>query len=112
MIADFRQVPKDPSLSTVRPVRSIGDTVEQLMVKYQIGRSSPEQTIRDRWAELVGTPNASYSHAVSIERGRLLVLVTHAVVRNELFQHREPIVQKIRALPGCQDVRSLNLRSG
>ncbi len=82
------------------------------MVTHQIGRPSAEQSIRDHWAELVGPANASYSHAARIERGRLIVLAAHAVVRNELFLHREEIVQHIRKLPGCEGIRSLNLRAG
>ena len=77
-----------------------------------IGRPSAEQSIRDHWPELVGTANASYSHAVRIERGRLLVLAAHSVVRNELFHHREEIARRIRALPGCEGIKSINLRSG
>jgi hypothetical protein len=80
--------------------------------KYQIGRSTPEQTLREHWADIVGPANASYSHAVAIERNRLTVLVSHSVVRNELFHHRDQIVERIKAYPGCADVKSLNLRSG
>jgi hypothetical protein len=82
-------------------------------VKYQIGRHSPEQTIRDHWPEIVGAANASYSHAVRIDRGKsLMVLVSHSVVRNELFLYRESILGKIQKLPGCDHVRELNLRAG
>jgi hypothetical protein len=82
------------------------------MVKHHIGRPSAEQTIRDHWVELVGTANAGYSHAVRIERNRVLVLCAHSVVRNELFHHREEIARRIRMLPGCEGVKSINLRSG
>jgi hypothetical protein len=86
--------------------------VEDLLVKYQVGRPSVEQTIRDHWAELVGAPNAAYSHATQIDaRGCLAILTTHAVVRNELFLNRQLIVDRIRALPGCAHVRSLQFRS-
>lgn len=36
----------------------------------------------------------------------------HPVVRNELFMHKESIVEKIRKLPGCDGIRGLALRSG
>jgi hypothetical protein len=86
--------------------------VENLLQHYQIGRESPEQMIRDHWVELVGAANASYSHPARIERNRLVVLAAHAVVRNELFHHREEIVARIRKLRGCDTVKSLNLRAG
>ena len=80
--------------------------------KHQIGRASPEQAVRDRWAKLVGAANASYSHPVTVEKNLLVVLVSHAVVRNELFQHRESILEKLKQLPGCSHIKGLALRAG
>ena len=114
LIADFRGVPDTTSgRMRRRPTREMAGLVEDLLVKHQLGRPSVEQTIRNHWPELVGAANAAYSHATQIDpRGRLAVLVSHSVVRNELFLHRQMIVERIRALPGCAQVRSLLLRSG
>lgn len=113
LIGDLRQVPFDePRRQVKRPVQPLGSLVEELLVKHHIGRDTPEHTLRTQWAQLVGAANASYSHPVTIERGRLTVLVSHAVVRNELFMHRDAIVAKIQQIPGCKDVRLLNLRTG
>jgi len=114
LIAALRRVPDDtPERMKKRPTKELTGLVEEWMVKFQIGRDSPEQTIRDRWAELVGPANAHYSHAAQIDpRGRLTVLAGHAVVRNELFIHRQLIVERIRKLPGCTHVRELNIRAG
>lgn len=113
VIGDLRGVgSSEPKRSVKRPTQPLAGLVEQLMVKHQIGRPSAEQSIRDHWVQLVGPANATYSHAARIERGRLVVLAAHAVVRNELFLHREEIVQRIRKLPGCEGLRSLNIRAG
>ena len=113
LVGDLRGVPfAEPRRQVKRPTKSLGDVVEQLMVKYQVGRPSVEQTIRDHWIELVGAPNAAYSHAVRIERTQLMVLVSHSVVRSELLHHRAQILERIRQLPGCEDIKSLNLRAG
>jgi hypothetical protein len=112
LIADFRGIPESRSRSRLRATQSIGSIVEKLLVKHQIGRPSPEQALRDRWPEIVGAANASYSHPVRIERGQLLVLVAHAVVKNEMFFHRDTLLQKIRMVPGCEEVQALNLRAG
>jgi hypothetical protein len=104
--------PDDPLKSRRRPTQELSNLVENLLQHYQIGRESPEQMIRDHWVELVGAANASYSHPARIERNRLVVLAAHAVVRNELFHHREEIVARIRKLRGCDTVKSLNLRAG
>jgi hypothetical protein len=87
--------------------------VDTLRSKYGIGRPTAEQAIRDRWPAIVGPANASYSHAVRIdEGGRLLVQVSHAVVRNELFLNRSEILGRIRAVPGCGLVTRLHLVQG
>lgn len=112
LVAGFREVPEDKGRSRKRPVQDLGMLVEALMVKHKIGRASAEQTIRDHWVQVVGAANASYSHAVTIEANKLHVLVSHSVVRNELFLHRQAIVAKIKALPGCATIRGLVLRSG
>ena len=113
LVGDLRGVPSDePRRSKKRATQPISAVVEQLMVKHQIGRPSAEQAIRDRWPELVGAANAAYSHAARIERNRLVVFAAHSVVRNELFLNRDEIVSRIRKLPGCECVKSLNLRAG
>jgi hypothetical protein len=113
LVADLRGLAyEEPKRSKKRATQPLSTVVEQLMQKHQIGRSSPEQTIRDHWIEIVGSANASYSHPVTIERTRLLVLTSHGVVRNELFLHKEQIVERIQKLPGCADVKSIFLRNG
>lgn len=112
LVAGFREVPEDKGRSRKRPTQELGDLVEALMVKHKIGRASAEQTIRDHWVQVVGGAHAAYSHAVTIEATKLHVLVSHSVVRNELFHHRQAILAKIKALPGCATIRGLVLRSG
>jgi hypothetical protein len=114
LIGDFRGIPfTEPRKMLRRPTMTMAPLIEELLVKYQIGRHSCEQTIRDHWPEIVGAANASYSHPVRIERGKsLLVLISHAVVRNELFLHRDVIREKIRKLPGCDHVTEIRLRAG
>jgi hypothetical protein len=113
LIGDLRGVPfGEPRRQIKRATKDLAAVVDELMIKYQIGHDAPEHTIRDHWVELVGPANATYSHPVQIERGRLTVLATHAVVRNELFLHRAAIVRKIQQLSGCKDVRQLNIRAG
>lgn len=113
LVGDLRGIAfDDPKRSKKRATQDLAALIEELLQKNQIGRSSPEQTIRDHWVELVGSANASYSHPARIERNQLVVLAAHAVVRNELFHHREQIVGRIKKLPGCAHVKSLNLRAG
>ena len=114
LIGDLRGIPfEEPRNMKRRPTKPMAPLIEELLVKYQVGRHSLEQTIRDHWADMVGAANAAYSHPVRIDRGRsLFVLVSHGVVRNELFMHRATILEKIQKLPGCDHVSEINLRAG
>src|SRR5512137_569810 len=92
LIAELRGVPGDVSRSKRRREQPLGEAIDKLLRKYHIGDDAPEHEIRRRWPEIVGTANAAYSHPVRIDKsGNLVVLATHAVVRDEL-RVLEPIV--------------------
>jgi len=113
LVSDLRGIAsEDPPRAKRRLTQPLADIVEQLLQKHQIGRESPEHTIRESWKTIVGPANASYSHPAMIERNQLVVLAAHAVVRNELFHHREEIVARIKKLPGCAHVKAIFLRAG
>lgn len=111
MIAGFRGLPTDNGRSKRRKTVELNSLIDELLVKYRISHDSVEHSIREKWPELVGVANATYSHPLAVERNLLVVLVSHAVVRNELFMHRDSVVEKLRKLPGCDHVRGLALRS-
>jgi len=112
----------DPRMPTIAGIRRRGFTPEAIrdfcarigVAKKEnvIDVAQLEHSIREKWPELVGVANATYSHPVVVEHGLLVVLVSHAVVRNELFLHRESIVEKLRRLPGCSAIRGIALRAG
>lgn len=112
LIASFRGLPEDETKARHRKTQDLGKLIDELLVKYRISHDSLEHSIREKWVELVGAPNAAYSHPVVVERGQLLVLCSHAVVRNELFHHRLQILEKLRKLPGCDGIKGLTLRAG
>ena len=96
-----------------RPSHELRDLIDTLRAKHGIGVPTAEQSIREKWPEIVGPANAGYSNAVRIdERGRLEVHASHAVVRNELFMNRAEIVERIRRVPGCGSVKQIRLSQG
>ena len=112
LIAGLRELPEDRGRSKRHPTTDLGAVVDELLVKYRISHDSLEHSIREKWPGLVGVANAIYSHPVVVEQGLLVVLVSHSVVRNELFLHRESILAKLKEVPGCSGIRGLALRSG
>lgn len=112
LIAGLRELPEDTSRSKRRKATELATVIDELLIKYRVSHDSLEHSIREQWPALVGVANATYSHPVVVERGQLLVLVSHAVVRNELFMHRLSILAKLKKLPGCAGIRGLTLRAG
>ncbi|HZZ19454.1 MAG TPA: DUF721 domain-containing protein [Opitutaceae bacterium] len=89
------------------------DLIDAIRTKHGIGIPTKEQSIRDKWPEIVGPANAAYSHAVRVdERGRLEVQASHSVVRNELFMNRAEIVERLQKLPGCSSMKQIRLSQG
>lgn len=112
LIAGLRDLPEDTSRARNRKASELTSLIDELLVKHRISHDSLEHSIRAKWAELVGVANAAYSHPLVMEKKLLVVLVSHAVVRNELFLHKDAIVEKLRQLPGCSEIKGLALRSG
>ncbi|MBL9214937.1 MAG: DUF721 domain-containing protein [Opitutaceae bacterium] len=112
LIAGLRGLPEDESRTKRRRTVDLGALIDELLVKHRISHDSVEHSIRERWAGLVGAANAAYSHPLVVERQQLVVLVSHAVVRNELFQHRDALLVKLRQLPGCTTLKGIVLRTG
>ena len=112
LIADIRGLPQDNSRSKKRRPTELTTVIDELLIKHRISHDSVEHSIREKWAELVGVANATYSHPLTVEKKLLVVLVSHSVVRNELFLHRDSILAKLRKLPGCAEIKGLALRSG
>jgi len=114
LVADLRGVPDDtPARQRKRPTHPLAPLIEELLVKHQIGQTTPEHAIRERWTALVGPAIAHYSQAGQIDpKGRLTILYNQPVADNELRFRQTELLEKIRALPGCSHVRALNIRSG
>lgn len=113
LIANLRGFPEDHGRSRIRPIRSIDDLVEKILVRHRVGKSSPEETIRDCWASIVGETNQQFAHPARIEEGRcLVVMINDPVVRQELQFNKKLLIQRIRALAGCGGIREIILRSG
>jgi hypothetical protein len=115
LVAELRGVPDDaPARQVKRPTRALGPLLDELLVKHHIGRTTPEDTIREHWPELVGPGIAHYSHAGQIDpKGRLTVFYNQPVAGNELRFQQTAILERIRSLPGLRPlVRELNIRAG
>lgn len=108
LLAELSGLPKDRSRSTDRPVKTMEEAVREAVTKLRLDRAVPETAIIAHWAELLPSRLARRCAPLKVlEGGRLTVQCENAVVRSEAKFHERAMLAKIRALPGCAEVRSI-----
>jgi len=114
LIGDLRGISfNEPKRMKRRPTHELTELISDILAKHHVGKHTPEDSLRERWADIVGHANAVYSHPVSIdEKGRLLVLVSHSMVKSNLSMDMVRILPAVKAVPGCGQIRSIQLRTG
>jgi len=114
LIADFRGVPDNtPARQIRRHTSALAPLMEALLIKHNIGRSTPEDAIRQNWPSLVGPAIAHYSHVGLIDpKGKLVILYNQPVAGNELRFRQSDLLLRIRAIPGCAHIKTLTIRAG
>lgn len=115
LIGEFRGLDaSQPSRQVKRRAKSSAEVIEGIVNRYHLGdEASPEQSLRDRWSEIVTPTLAAYSHVVEISKsGWLVVMVSNAVAKQELSNNRRIFLPRIKAVPGCEHIKGLSLRAG
>ncbi len=115
LIGEFRRLDAtEPNRQVKRRTKTAAEVIEGIANRYHLGsEASPEQALRDRWADIVTPTLAAYSHVVEISRsGWLVVMVSNAVAKQELSNNRRIFLPRIKAVPGCEKIKGLSLRAG
>ena len=113
LLAQFRNVRHWEPNASVRNLKPIHGTVERLVRKWNLGELIPaEQIIIRQWKELLGSDRAQRCQPVRITGGtRLIIAVAHPVLRQELEFEKRAILRKLRALPGCESIHSIQFQN-
>ncbi len=108
MLAELSGRPAIRSRATQRPLKTMDDAVRDAIVRLRLDRPVPENSIVAHWAELLPPRLARRCAPLKVlEGGRLTVQCENAVVRSEAKFHEKAMLIKIRALPGCAEVKSI-----
>ncbi|MDR1303078.1 MAG: DUF721 domain-containing protein [Puniceicoccales bacterium] len=100
LIADFRSLPRDDSLSALRDECHISQLFHKIFKKYTI-KSSAEigAEVLENWPRIAGNALSKLCTPHSITAaGALAVRVQNGVVRQELFLQKEKILQRIHEI--------------
>ena len=87
--------------------------MDQLVERFKIGSTQPEERIANEWPSIIGEHNAKYANPWRLDKGRTLyVHVSNPVVKQELQFGKKIILGRIQKLPGCANVRQIIFRAG
>jgi len=68
-----------------------------------------EHRVVEQWADILGPTIARYSRDIVIKDGTLRVRITNAALRQELFEQRFRLIQKLNEAVGGEAIKDIRL---
>ena len=84
--------------------QTITDLVYDFLKENNLEQGYFEQEILSRWESVLGSTVARYTGKKEIKNGVLLVHISSAPLRQELFQCRQQLVDKLNKAVGATNV--------
>ncbi len=78
------------------PMTAFGDILSGLVSQFGIGRKRSEDDLSDVWKELLGEELAPYSCVGGVRRGVLEIVVSDAILIQELLFQKEILLEKMK----------------
>ena len=68
-----------------------------------------EHRVVEQWADILGPMIARYSQDIVVKDGMLRVRITNAALRQELFEQRFRLIQKLNEAVGGEAIKDIRL---
>ncbi|MBO4622168.1 MAG: DUF721 domain-containing protein [Paludibacteraceae bacterium] len=85
-------------------IQSVGSIIAEVLRETGLEKPLMEQRIVNAWPEVLGPTVSRYTTGISIKDGVLYVHITSAPLRQELFNCRFQLVDKLQKAVGCDGV--------
>jgi len=113
LIANLRSLPEDKGRSIVRHTYRSDALMEVILERYRIGQTRPEEIIMRHWRSIIGEAFASRCSPRRLDRGhRLIISVATPTLRQELVFQKSMLLNRIRRLKGCEEIREIVFQVG
>ena len=93
--------------------RTDAQTLDSVLAEWirENGLEKPllEHRVVEQWGEILGKTIARYSRDIEIKDGMLRVRITNAALRQELFEQRFRLTQKLNDAVGGDVVKDIRL---
>lgn len=110
LLADFLELPMGEDISKQREPLSMKDLIEKTWANWGMGEEkTPEQSISENWHKIVGKKlNMKCApERLQPSSGTLYVKTSGGPVKQELSFQKKSILNKIKQLEGCSEVKDL-----
>lgn len=94
-----------------KDICSIGDVLRQVIAENDMQDRLDELKAADGWARVVGDYVAARTSRPSVRKGRMIVKVADAGLRQELSMHRSVIIRDLNHIAGREIITSLRFIS-
>jgi len=113
LIASLRGLPPNNSRAFLKKEKNLEVVMNQVIQRFSLEGTRPEELIHAEWIHLVGERNAEFSQPLSLHKNvRLYVAVSNPVIKQEFQFHKKIILERLKRIPGCSEIREIIFRSG
>lgn len=90
--------------------RKISDVLKEFLQENKLDKKFKERELIESWEELVGRAISRATKNIYIRNGKLFVVISSSVVRNELYMLKDEIVRKLNERIGEEIITELILK--
>ncbi|MDP0498656.1 MAG: DUF721 domain-containing protein [Verrucomicrobiota bacterium JB022] len=113
LLSNLKGLPEDESHSLDRGAKRLDSLMEVIFERHKIDQETPEETVMQNWARIVGARYAQRCAPTKIDTdGVLLVRVGNSIVRRELQFTEDRIMTALRSLPNCAHIEGVRFIAG
>ena len=89
--------------------QSLDSVIAEWIRENDLEKPLLEHRVVEQWDTILGPTIARYSRDISVKDGMLRVQITNAALRQELFEQRYKLIQKLNDAVGGEAVKDIRL---
>lgn len=97
------------STKHMRPIPSIGELLPDYLRESGLEKPLLERKVVEQWPEIMGPTIARYTRSIAVENGMLLLKLSNAALRSQLFEQRHELIHKINTTIGGKVITDVRL---
>lgn len=92
-----------------KEAQSLDSVIAEWIRMNDLEKPLLEHRVVEQWADILGPMIARYSQDIVVKDGMLRVRITNAALRQELFEQRFRLIQKLNEAVGGEAIKDIRL---